>query len=52
MKYTEGAFRDWAYELAKTEFGAVEIDGGAVVQAAPTASSSRTPSPTSRSSRC
>jgi isocitrate dehydrogenase len=28
MKYTEGAFRDWAYELAKTEFGAVELDGG------------------------
>jgi isocitrate dehydrogenase len=28
MKYTEGAFRDWAYELAKTEFGAVEMDGG------------------------
>jgi isocitrate dehydrogenase len=28
MKYTEGAFRDWGYELAKTEFGAVEIDGG------------------------
>ncbi len=28
MKYTEGAFRDWAYDLAKTEFGAVEIDGG------------------------
>ena len=28
MKYTAGAFRDWAYELAKTEFGAVEIDGG------------------------
>jgi isocitrate dehydrogenase len=28
MKYTEGAFRDWAYELAKREFGAVEIDGG------------------------
>ena len=28
MKFTEGAFRDWAYELAKTEFGAVEIDGG------------------------
>jgi isocitrate dehydrogenase len=28
MKYTEGAFRDWAYELAKNEFGAVEIDGG------------------------
>jgi len=28
MKFTEGAFRDWSYELAKTEFGAVEIDGG------------------------
>ena len=28
MKYTEGAFRDWAYELAKSEFGAVETDGG------------------------
>ena len=28
MKYTEGAFRDWAYELAKREFGAVEMDGG------------------------
>lgn len=28
MKYTEGAFRDWGYELAKREFGAAEIDGG------------------------
>jgi isocitrate dehydrogenase len=28
MKYTEGAFRDWGYELAKEEFGAEEIDGG------------------------
>jgi len=28
MKFTEGAFRDWAYALAKREFGAVEIDGG------------------------
>jgi isocitrate dehydrogenase len=28
MKYTEGAFRDWGYELAKNEFGAVELDGG------------------------
>jgi isocitrate dehydrogenase len=28
MKYTEGAFRDWGYALAKAEFGAVEIDGG------------------------
>lgn len=28
MKYTEGGFRDWGYELAKREFGAKEIDGG------------------------
>lgn len=28
MKFTEGAFRDWGYELAKTEFGAIELDGG------------------------
>ena len=28
MKYTEGAFRDWGYEVAKEFFGAVEIDGG------------------------
>lgn len=28
MKFTEGAFRDWAYALAKREFGAKEIDGG------------------------
>ncbi len=28
MKFTEGGFRDWAYALAKSEFGAVEIDGG------------------------
>jgi isocitrate dehydrogenase len=28
MKFTEGAFRDWGYELAKHEFGGVEIDGG------------------------
>jgi isocitrate dehydrogenase len=28
MKYTEGGFRDWGYELAKQEFGAVEIDNG------------------------
>ena len=28
MKFTEGAFRDWAYALAKKEFGAVDIDGG------------------------
>ncbi|VVE25500.1 NADP-dependent isocitrate dehydrogenase [Pandoraea communis] len=28
MKFTEGAFRDWGYALAKKEFGATEIDGG------------------------
>ncbi len=28
MKYTEGAFRDWGYQTAKSMFGAVEIDGG------------------------
>ena len=28
MKFTEGAFMKWGYELAKREFGAVEIDGG------------------------
>src|SRR4051812_10475246 len=28
MKFTEGAFRDWGYRVAKNFFGAVEIDGG------------------------
>ncbi|MGF1548881.1 MAG: NADP-dependent isocitrate dehydrogenase [Thiotrichales bacterium] len=28
MKFTEGAFKSWGYELAREEFGAVEIDGG------------------------
>jgi isocitrate dehydrogenase len=28
MKFTEGAFRDWGYALAKAEYGAVEVDGG------------------------
>jgi isocitrate dehydrogenase len=28
MKFTEGAFRDWGYEIAKQYFGAVELDGG------------------------
>jgi isocitrate dehydrogenase len=28
MKFTEGAFKNWGYELAKKEFGAEEIDGG------------------------
>ena len=28
MKFTEGAFRDWGYKIAKQFYGAVEIDGG------------------------
>jgi len=28
MKYTEGAFRDWGYEVAKEEYGTEDLDGG------------------------
>jgi isocitrate dehydrogenase len=28
MKFTEGAFREWGYQIAKEYFGAVELDGG------------------------
>jgi isocitrate dehydrogenase len=28
MKFTEGAFRDWGYQIAQQFFGAVEVDGG------------------------
>jgi isocitrate dehydrogenase len=28
MKFTEGAFKQWGYDLARDEFGATEIDGG------------------------
>ncbi|MEO5674922.1 MAG: isocitrate dehydrogenase (NADP(+)) [Chitinophagales bacterium] len=28
MKFTEGAFRDWGYDVAKNFYGAVEMDGG------------------------
>ena len=28
MKFTEGAFRDWGYEVAKRGYGATELDGG------------------------
>ena len=28
MKFTEGAFRDWGYELADAEYGAEKLDGG------------------------
>jgi len=33
MKFTEGAFKDWGYELARDEFGASLIDGGPLVHA-------------------
>jgi isocitrate dehydrogenase len=32
MKFTEGAFRDWAYSLAAREFGAQPLDGGPWMQ--------------------
>ena len=28
MKYTEGAFMEWGYELAKTDYNGAELDGG------------------------
>lgn len=28
MKYTEGSFRDWGYELAREKYGAEPLDGG------------------------
>ena len=28
MKYTEGAFRDWGYEVAKRDYDSHELDGG------------------------
>jgi|TARA_B100001093_G_scaffold263372_1_gene251750 isocitrate dehydrogenase len=28
MKFTEGAFRDWGYDLAKNNYGGIEIDEG------------------------
>src|SRR2546423_15226892 len=28
MKFTEGAFRDWGYQVAKDFYGAIEMDGG------------------------
>lgn len=28
MKFTEGAFKSWGYEVAAKEFGATELDGG------------------------
>ena len=28
MKFTEGGFRDWGYEISREEFGAIPLDGG------------------------
>ena len=28
MKFTEGSFKQWGYDLARNEFGATELDGG------------------------
>ena len=28
MKFTEGKFKEWGYELAQNEFGAVDFEGG------------------------
>ena len=28
MKFTEGGFRDWGYQIAQEEFGAELLDGG------------------------
>ncbi|MBS7660504.1 NADP-dependent isocitrate dehydrogenase [Pseudomonas lalucatii] len=32
MKFTEGAFKEWGYEVARDEFGAVLLDGGPWMQ--------------------
>merc|ERR1711965_439615 len=32
MKFTEGAFKDWGYEVARDEFGAELLDGGPWMQ--------------------
>jgi len=32
MKFTEGAFRDWGYQVAKEEFGSKDLDGGLQVR--------------------
>ena len=34
MKFTEGGFRDWGYDVAREEYGATDLDGGPWVQAA------------------
>jgi isocitrate dehydrogenase len=47
MKFTEGAFRDWGYALAKKEFGGTEIDGGPWVSIPRSKTSSFIPPPSS-----
>jgi isocitrate dehydrogenase len=55
MKFTEGGFRDWGYELAQQEFGAELVDGGPWCKfknpRLAAISSSRTLSPTPSCSR-
>ncbi len=57
MKFTEGAFRNWGYQLAKEEFGAKDIGGGPWLsfknpRSQARTSWSRTSSPTTSCSRC
>src|SRR6185369_6795222 len=56
MKFTEGAFRDWGYEVAKNflaQWKLTAARGARSLRANPAReSSSRMPSPTSRSSKC
>ncbi len=54
MKFTEGAFRDWGYEVAKAEFRDQIVTEDEVYEGASKArarSSSTTGSPTASSSR-
>jgi isocitrate dehydrogenase len=43
MKFTEGGFRDWGYQLAREEFGAEPFDGGPWHVIAPAPSAIRNP---------
>ena len=52
MKYTEGAFRNWGYDLVREEFPTSRSHGTTAGATRPARSWSRTTSPTSRCSRC
>ena len=56
MKFTEGSFKEWGYQLAREEFGGELLDGGPWVKlktrTPARTSSSRTSSPMPCSSRC